>query len=74
MIQESCRCNCGYTCRGPGVCELSKKDTLKCIEQHYVRDCDHKWDGPDKDFENGSSVTCSKCGMTALSHDMLCGP
>jgi len=34
--------------------------------------CEHKWDGPDVEIMNGFSVTCSKCGMTAIGHDMRC--
>lgn len=34
--------------------------------------CEHKWDGPEEEYENGSSVTCSKCGMSAISHSMRC--
>jgi len=38
--------------------------------------CEHKWDGPDWESEDGCamSVTCSRCGMTAMSHDMRYGP
>ena len=32
--------------------------------------CDHRFDGPSVKLENGGSVTCSKCGMTAMNHDM----
>ncbi len=34
--------------------------------------CEHKWDGPDWESSDGcaSSVTCSRCGCTAMSHDM----
>ena len=65
----SCRCNCGYTC---GMkCDL---DMMECIRQHFIRDCDHKWDGKHVEIENGVSSTCSKCGMTAIAHDMAVGP
>lgn len=55
----TCKCNCGTTTE-PRVCE-------------------HKWDGPDEvsggpGMGYGSSVTCSKCGMSAMSHDMRCCP
>ena len=38
--------------------------------------CQHTWDGPDIQIEDGLgySVTCSRCGTSALSHDMRCGP
>jgi len=38
--------------------------------------CEHKWDGPDWESSDGCmmSVTCSRCGMTAMSHDLRTGP
>ncbi len=38
--------------------------------------CEHKWDGPDWESEDSCacSVTCSRCGMTAMSHDLRAGP
>ena len=75
-----CRCNCGYRCGGPGTCEL---DVMECLQQddgkHYVRDCDHKWDGPMQWIEypeggSSGSVTCSVCGMSAMDHDAVVGP
>ena len=38
--------------------------------------CEHKWDGDEWMSDDGcaSSVTCSRCGMTAMSHDMRCLP
>jgi hypothetical protein len=34
--------------------------------------CEHKWDGDEWVSDDGcaSSVTCSRCGTTAMSHDM----
>lgn len=32
--------------------------------------CDHDWTGPEVAFENGSSVSCAKCGELAINHDM----
>lgn len=32
--------------------------------------CEHQWDGPVYEGESFSSATCSRCGMTAMSHDM----
>lgn len=79
---KTCRCNCGYRCGGPGRC----KD-IKCLwtEGHFVKDCGHKWDGPTqvhwsehpttgKPYESGGSVTCSTCGIDAMSHDCAVGP
>jgi hypothetical protein len=41
--------------------------------------CTHQWDGEGVDvlYEDGggmSSVSCSKCGMLAISHSMWVGP
>lgn len=36
--------------------------------------CDHDWDGPEETTEHSSSATCSKCGMSAMSHSMWVGP
>jgi hypothetical protein len=37
--------------------------------------CDHVWDGPEVPFgDRGSSSTCSKCGMTAIDHDLWVCP
>lgn len=69
-----CRCNCGYTCgRRCGL------EIMECIDQHYQRDCDHQWDGEWVEFESpygggGGSVTCSKCGTSAMDHDCATGP
>lgn len=37
--------------------------------------CEHKWDGPVWESEDGcmSSVTCSRCGGTAMSHSLRTG-
>lgn len=38
--------------------------------------CEHKWDGEWYESQDGcmQSVTCSRCGMTAMSHDLRTGP
>ena len=36
--------------------------------------CQHIWDGPGIDGDHFSSVTCSRCGTDALSHDLRCMP
>jgi hypothetical protein len=77
MPVTPCRCNCGYRCGGPGVCQLG---VLECLQQtdgkHFVRDCDHVWDGEPYESEDGciSSATCSRCGAVAMYHDMRFGP
>lgn len=67
-----CECRCGYTCGGPGVCELPVFECLKA--GHWKEDCDHSWDGPEVEGETFSTGTCSKCGVWAMSHDMATGP
>jgi hypothetical protein len=59
---------CGPS-RGPCEC--------RCTPEK--RDCDHVWDGETEtiEYDTGAvsqSVTCSKCGMSAMTHDMWCGP
>lgn len=74
MTEEICRCNCGYTCGGPGRCT---EPWEKCMAEHWVRDCDHDFTGDMKDvFGDGlcHSRVCAKCGMSAFSHDMQVGP
>jgi hypothetical protein len=68
---DRCRCNCGYTCGGPGACPLPM---LECIEQHYLRDCGHDFTGPMVKLGDGASVSCKRCSMAACDHDMVCGP
>ena len=74
-MPELCRCNCGYRCGGPGTCEL---EILECLQQrddkHFVKDCEHKWDGPWKTSTYGESISCSVCNITAIGHDMIVGP
>lgn len=38
--------------------------------------CEHDWTGPDWESEDGrtTSVTCARCGSTAMSHDMRYAP
>lgn len=69
-----CRCNCGYRCGGPGRCDLFRTDMLECIKQHHERDCDHDFNGYFVYWDNGGSVTCRHCGMTAADHDCATGP
>ena len=72
---RSCRCQCGYTCGRE--CGLP---IMECMEKHYERDCDHKFNGEVvvlqtfAGYAKASSVTCSKCGSTALDHDVRVGP
>ena len=53
----------------------SPKCRCKCPDG----ECEHVWDGEwvEEKFEGGggtSSVTCSRCGMRRIDHDMWCGP
>ena len=38
--------------------------------------CEHSWDGEGETFDDGAgwSATCSRCGMSAMSHSMWVGP
>jgi hypothetical protein len=47
----------------------------KC-ECHCPESCGHKWDGPEKELDEGRcvTVTCSRCGMTAMEHSMWVDP
>jgi hypothetical protein len=36
--------------------------------------CEHDWTGPDWESESAVSVTCARCGVRAMSHDMKVGP
>lgn len=36
--------------------------------------CQHVWNGADLDMGSTVSTTCSRCGMSAFSHDMRCIP
>jgi hypothetical protein len=77
-----CRCNCGYRCGGPGVCKDPDCGwgTETDGKEHFTRDCDHVWDGESRRTYDvggavtGASVTCSRCAMSAMSHDCAVGP
>ena len=68
--KNECYCNCGPTCGGK--CDL---DYLDCIKKHWVKDCGHDFTGWQiGKTENGGGLgttVCSKCGITALGHDLL---
>lgn len=68
---SSCRCNCGYSCGRK--CDLP---LTECMEKHYVKDCDHDFNGEWEEHGDGrgGSVICSHCGMSAMGHDMVSGP
>lgn len=36
--------------------------------------CEHKWDGPIEQGDLYMTSTCSRCGMSSMSHDMRVGP
>ena len=69
---KPCRCNCGPTCGGRSKCDLPY---LKCIQEHWVRDCDHEFEGW-KEFADGRGGTtvCKHCGLESMAHDMRVGP
>lgn len=60
-------------------CPPSITCECNCGAEQEPRVCEHKWDGEEESTDGdgmgyGSSVTCSKCGMSAMSHDMRCCP
>lgn len=54
------------------VCSASREKCECCCP----KSCGHKWDGPCETSEDGraSWVTCSRCGMAALDHDLWVMP
>lgn len=68
--QELCECRCGYSC--DRKCGLIISECL--AQGHYVQDCTHRFDGKVIEFDNGFSMSCSKCGALQISHDMMVGP
>lgn len=72
---RKCRCNCGYSCGGPGRCVLSVTECLSQAEGHYERDCDHDFSGPLVELDElTASVVCQECGLSSMAHDMSRGP
>ncbi len=55
--------------------KTAKLSTCDCTCGHEVqKPCGHKWDGLSIEFDilsggSGSSVICSVCGISAISHD-----
>jgi|GEM_PF-4870951 len=70
-----CRCRCGYTCGGPGTCELFRTDMSGCINSHWKEDCDHRWGTELVTIDEGcASVVCTVCGTSRMGHDVAVGP
>lgn len=63
----------GYTILGKG-CAYHADDACYCDCPDGP--CEHKWDGKTWESEDkcAMSVTCSRCGMTSMSHSMRVGP
>lgn len=74
-VRRSCNCRSGFTCGDRSKCGLKM---LECIQKHFFHECSHDFTGPEVEFTDGgthgSSTTCTKCGMSAMSHDMMAGP
>jgi hypothetical protein len=34
---------------------------------------EHSWDGPTVEFPGGATVTCSRCGLDAMTHTLMTG-
>lgn len=73
--KKQCRCNCGYTCGGPGTCDAAMD---VCLREHFKRDCEHEFSGWEEGETPGGgyygTTVCRHCGMTAMGHDCLVGP
>jgi hypothetical protein len=54
------------------VCGPSRMPICKC--QCPEGPCEHRWDGPIEEQGSVTTVTCSRCGMSAFSHSMWVGP
>lgn len=63
----------GYTVLGRG-CAHNADDACYCDCPDGP--CEHTWDGKTWTSADGlsMSVTCSRCGITSLSHSMRTGP
>lgn len=53
--------------------------TKRCQCRCPDGDCEHRWDGERERIEHdggsvSASATCSRCGMSAMSHDMWVSP
>ena len=48
----------------------SQSPKCKCRCGYPEGTCEHKWDGPWVEEASGASVTCSRCGMLSMQHDM----
>jgi hypothetical protein len=51
----------------------SDKCKCTCSQDDNSNNCEHKWDGPwtpEPDDNGTRSVTCSRCGMSAINHDI----
>lgn len=61
----------GYTF--VGGCAHNDDDACYCACPHGP--CEHKWDGNPWESQDGlaMSVTCSRCGTTAMSHSLRTG-
>lgn len=62
--------------KGDGVTVMACGPHSATCECNCPDSCEHKWDGPVVEFDEGrgSTVTCSRCGMTAFEHSMWVMP
>lgn len=72
-VRKSCACRSGFTCGDRSKCGLKM---MECINTHFFHECEHDFTGPEIEFDEGrgTTTTCTKCGMDAMSHDMRAGP
>lgn len=79
MMMMSLNCKQGHECKTYFTCNKEcGLGYFQCIRVHYVHECAHVWDGKEKEIDmmggTAYSVTCSRCGLSAISHDMIHGP
>jgi Zn-finger protein len=63
-----------WAAEGHEVVWADDADACYCACPHGP--CEHKWDGKPWESKDGlaMSVTCSRCGTTAMSHDLKVMP
>ncbi len=70
-------CRVWWEC-GPERCSCGQR-LLDCIRDHYRHECGHNFDGwqditDDEGNVCGGTQVCTRCGLSAMSHDMMMGP
>lgn len=74
VIGPTCQCGwdeCSKCHRCPSHCTCKPKITVHVCGVK----CEHVWDGPQQEFDEGAGMTatCSKCGAWAINVSMMEG-